>query len=168
MCAEVFGGEVSCPDDFGSVDAPSSLDDLMVGLEIGGTYSGRVALEWSSDRAPADLIGASCELAGKNCFFSDDFVTRPDPIGTEAARIDFSETGVVGSTFNFAPGAPSFFHSTDYIFDEDMSVHYHSGVRFDLSNVTYTNGTSVVPLPASAPILLSGLLALAWLGRRRT
>lgn len=158
LCGEFVGDETSCPADFGLVDAPSDLDDLMLGMEIGGTYAGRVDLEW--DDATSMLLSASCMLNGRDCMFSTDFVAAPGPLGA-TATVDFTVSGVVGSTFNFEAGAERYLFSTDYIFDEDDSLHYYADVRFDLTDVGYSTSLPEVPLPAGGLLLLSGLAGLA-------
>ncbi|MDW4500562.1 VPLPA-CTERM sorting domain-containing protein [Sulfitobacter sp. D35] len=53
-------------------------------------------------------------------------------------------------------------------FSEDVFITYKAGDGNDIALFTSDGPPAHVPLPASVPVLLTGLGALAWIGRRRS
>lgn len=152
----------ACPEDFGTVDAPSALDDTMLGLEIGGTYAGRIELTYE-DGAGSAPTGILCTINGNNCFFGSNPAALTRSTGT---RLDFSIDAVVASIFSFDGPTGSYFFASDYIEGAGGDTHYYADVRMDLTNVVHSP-LSEVPLPASALLLAGGLAGLAGLRFRR-
>lgn len=69
LCGDSVGSETSCPGQFGQ-RGPALLT---YGMSIGETYAGMFSLTFND----TGLEDARCEINGKNCYYSDDFLPPP-------------------------------------------------------------------------------------------
>lgn len=159
LCGDFVGSETSCPGQFGQ-RGPALLT---YGMSIGETYAGMFSLTFND----TGLEDARCEINGKNCYYSDDFLPST-PVGSSPGNIDFTLNSQISSAFDLSGSPGSYGYGTDYMWD-DQGLFYYSMVDFELTEVVYTNSAlAPVPLPASLPLLGGALFGFgAWRRMRK-
>ncbi|MEM8823579.1 MAG: VPLPA-CTERM sorting domain-containing protein [Pseudomonadota bacterium] len=169
FCGIAVSFEAPCPSEFGLIDEPTDLDDIMVGMSIGGTYPGRIDLSYDDlPDGTKSLSGVSCSLNGGNCFFDDTFLNLgPSLAGPAPGELDFSDVFSGTSLFEILGNTGTYSYSTEYLDRPDGSVYFYGDVQFDLTEVSHSSSAvHSVPLPAGVLGLLTGLGAFGWMRRR--
>ena len=134
------------------------------GLSVGETFSGVLSLEFDVDASTYTSV--NCNIGAFNCVLGSDFevleyLDRRAPSGP-VSFFQLGQQSVLSSFIRFGFGTGSY----EYL-GEDNGFSESSFSEFSLSNVAYSVAPSVVPVPASFPLLLVGLGGLA-LMRRKT
>lgn len=134
-----------------NIDGDLNFISGLLEFEIGGTGAG----QFDVLNITGDLISTGTPSIAFN--FINGFAPEPD---------DIFEVLNVGGNF---PDGFSNLLSSDFLIsglspDAEFGVFFESG-SFGLT--TINGGTTVIPLPAGLPLLLTGLGGLAWLRRRK-